>query len=144
MWILQWLPYWIFYVILGAGLVGYFATYLMRFIPIGAVYVYRVPIQIVSLVLIGFGTYMLGGIANDEAWQARVKEMEAKVAESEQKSAKENVKIVEKVVVKTEIIRQKGNEIIKYVDREIVKYDDKCEIPKEVVTVVNKAAEGAK
>jgi uncharacterized membrane protein len=144
MWILQWLPYWIFYGIFFAGVIGFLVTYLLRFIPIGPLYVYKTPIQIVSVLLIMLGTYMSGAISNEEAWQARVKEMEVKVAESEAKAAKANTKIVEKVVVKTEIVREKGNEIIKYVDREIVKYDAKCEIPKEVVNVVNKAAEGAK
>jgi hypothetical protein len=144
MWILQWLPYWIFYGIFFIGVIGFLVTYLLRFIPIGPLYVYKTPIQIVSVLLIMLGTYMSGAISNEEAWQARVKEMEVKVAEAEAKAAKENVKIVEKVVVKTQVVREKGNEIIKYVDREIVKFDDKCQIPKEVVTVVNKAAEGSK
>jgi predicted mannosyl-3-phosphoglycerate phosphatase (HAD superfamily) len=124
--------------------IGFLVTYLLRFIPIGPLYVYKTPIQIVSVLLIMLGTYMSGAISNEEAWQARVKEMEVKVAEAEAKAAKENVKIVEKIIVKTEVVREKGNEIIKYVDREIVKFDSKCEIPKEVVNVVNKAAEGAK
>jgi hypothetical protein len=144
MWILQWLPYWIFYAVFFIGILGFIATYLLKFIPIGPLYVYRTPIQIVSVLLVVIGTYMSGAISNEEAWQARVKEMEVKVAEAEKKAAKQNVKIVEKVVVKTELIREKGNEIIKYVDREIVKYDSKCEIPKEVVNAVNKAAEGVK
>ena len=52
MWILQWLPYWIFYALLVVGLVGFLATYLMRFIPIGVIYVYKTPIQIISLILV--------------------------------------------------------------------------------------------
>ncbi len=148
MWILQWLPNWIFYGIFFAGLLGLLATYVMKFIPF--VYVYRTPIQAVSILAIAIGTYMAGAISNEEAWQARVLEMEAKVAAAEAESQKENVKIVEKVVNKVQIVRTRGEDIIKYVDKEIVKYDTKflpggvCEIPNEFVEAHNRAAEAPK
>ena len=148
MWILSWLPNWIFYGIFFAGLLGLLATYVMKFIPF--VYVYRTPIQAVSVLAIVIGTYMSGAISNEEVWQARVKEMEAKVAAAEVESAKENVKIVEKVVVKTEYITRRGQDIIQYVDKEVVKYDIKflpggqCEIPKEFIKAINTASEAPK
>jgi hypothetical protein len=46
--------------------------------------------------------------------------------------------------VQTQVIREKGNEIIKYIDREVVKYDQMCEVPKEVINILNEAAEGVK
>ena len=148
MWILQWLPDWIFYGIFFAGLLGLLATYVMKFIPF--VYVYRTPIQAISILAIAIGTYMSGAISNEEAWQTRVKEMEAKVAAAEVQSVKENIKIVEKVVIKTQIIKTRGQDIIQYVDREVVKYDTKfapggvCEIPKEFIKALNDAAEAPK
>ena len=148
MWILSWLPNWIFYGIFFVGLLGLLATYVMKFIPF--VYVYRTPIQAISVLAIAIGTYMSGAISNEEAWQARVKEMEAKVAAAEIESQKENVKIVERVVKKTEYITRKGQDIVKYVDREVVKYDTKfmpsgqCELPKEFIKALNDAAEPPK
>lgn len=148
MWILQWLPNWIFYAIFFAGLLGLLATFVMKFIPF--VYMYRTALQAVSVVLIAFGTYMSGAISNEEAWQARVKEMEAKVAEAEAKSQKVNVEVVEKVVKKTEYIKTRGQDIVKFIDKEIVKYDTKflpggqCEIPKEFIEAHNRAAEAPK
>jgi len=144
MWILQWLPFWIFYAILFVGIIGFASTYLLRFIPIPAVYMYKTPIQLVSIVFIVIGVYMSGSIANEEAWLAKVKELEVKVAQAEAKSQQVNVKIVEKVVTKTQVVRERGNDIVRYVDREVVKYDSKCEIPKEAVSAVNQAAEGVK
>jgi hypothetical protein len=141
MWLLNWLPDWIFYAIGLIGLVGLFATYLLKFIPIPAIYMYKTPIQLVSVLLIGFATYMSGGIANEEKWNARVKEVEAKVAAAEVESGKQNVKIVEKVVKKTEYITKKGNDVIQYVDREITKYDNSCVIPKEFVKAHNDATD---
>jgi len=145
MWILQWLPDWIFYGIFFVGLLGLLVTYVMKFIPF--VYVYRTPIQAISILAIAIGTYMSGAISNEEAWQARVKEMEAKVAAAEIESQKENVKIVEKIVKKTEYITRRGQDIIQYVDREVIKYDTKfapsgvCELPNEFIKAINNAAE---
>ena len=148
MWILNWLPNWIFYAIFFAGLLGLLATYVMKFIPF--VYVYRTPIQAISILAIVIGTYMSGAISNEESWQAKVKEMELKVAAAEVKSVKENIKIVEKVVTKTEYITRRGQDIIQYVDKEVVKYDTKfapsgvCELPKEFIKAINNAAETPK
>ena len=83
---------------------------------------------------------MEGDIANEAKWQARVKELEAKVAVSEEKSKTENVKLVTKVVTKTEYYKERGADIIQYVDREITKYDNTCPVPKEVVKAINDAA----
>ena len=83
---------------------------------------------------------MSGAISNDDSWKLKVAELEKKVAEAQAESAKENTKIVEKVVVKREYYRERGNDIIKYIDREIVKYDESCKVPKEFVEAHNKAA----
>jgi hypothetical protein len=141
MWILNFLPYWVFYAILGIGVVGLAITYLLRFIPIPAIYMYKTPIQLVSILFIVYGVYMAGSIANNEAWEAKVKEVEAQLAEAQARGAEETVKIVEKVVVQKQVIKERGQDIIKYVDREIVKYDNKCEIPPPFVDAHNKAAE---
>ncbi len=83
----------------------------------------------------------------EETWRERVAEVEAKLRVAEAQSAKENVKIVERVVKKTEYITRRGQDIVQYVDREIVKYDTKfapggqCEIPREFIQIHNRAAE---
>lgn len=146
MWILQWLPDWIFYALFFIGVIGFLVTYLLKFIPFPALYVYRTPIQIISLLLVVLGVYMSGAISNEHAWKQRVKDLEVKLAAAEAEAAKENVKIVEKVVTKQKVVKEKGEEIIKYIDREIVKYDTKfmpggqCEIPKEFIKALNDAA----
>ena len=141
MWILQWLPWWLFYVVLALGLVGLVVTYLLKFIPLPIIHVYKTPLQIGSIILVVIGVYMLGSIANERAWQARIKELEVKLAQAEAEGAKENIKIVEKVVVQQKIVRERGQNIVQYVDREVVKYDTKCEIPQPFVDAHNRAAE---
>jgi hypothetical protein len=144
MWILEWLPNWVFGAIFFGGFIGLLATYALKFIPFLSTY--RIPIQILSIIALCFGTYMLGAIADNNAWMKKVKEVEAKVAKAEVESAKENIKIVEKVVKKIEVVKVQGAEVIKYIDREVVKYDTifapggACEIPKEFIQAHNDAA----
>lgn len=142
MWILDFLPTWVFHLVLIAGIGGLLASKVLTFVPM--VSAYKLPLQVISAVLLVAGLYIEGGIANQEKWELRVKEMEAKVAMAEAESAKENTKIVEKVVKQLEVVRVRGDDIIKYVDKELIKYDDQCKIPKEFVKVHNDAAEALK
>ncbi len=142
MWILDFLPTWVFHLVLIAGIGGLLASKVLTFVPM--VSAYKLPLQVISAVLLVAGLYIEGGIANQEKWELRVKEMEAKVAKAEAESAKENTKIVEKVVKQLEVVRVRGDDIIKYVDKELIKYDDQCKIPKEFVKVHNDAAEALK
>ena len=140
MWILSWLPNWIFYGMVLIGVIGFAATYLFKYIPVPFIYMYRKPIQIGSMLAIIFGTFMSGAIYDNEAWEARVKEMEAKVAKAEQQSKEANTVIESKVEKAKEKIVQKQIVVKQYIDREVVKYDNTCVIPKEFVEVHNKAA----
>jgi hypothetical protein len=148
MWILSVLPDWVFHLMLIVGVLGIVAGFVLGMIP--AVKQYVLPIRVISLLVFSLALYLEGGLADYNAWQLKVKELEVKLAEAQTKSAKENTKIVEKVVKKTEYIKLRGQDIIKYVDRDIVKYDTKfapggqCEIPKEFIILHNKAAEAPK
>lgn len=141
MWILKWLPDWLFYASLLLGVVGFISTYLLKYIPIPQIFMYKAPIQIGSVALIVFGTFMSGAIYDNNSWLARVHEMEAKVVKAEEESKEANAKIdamvdegKTKIVEKQVILKQ-------YVDREIVKYDGSCVIPKEFIETINKASE---
>ena len=145
MWVLSLLPDWFYHLVTVAGVIGVIAAWVLKFIPF--ISTYRLPIQVVSIIAVLFGVWMEGGIVNEAKWQARVKELEEKVAVAETQSKEENVKIVTKVVTKTQIVKVRGKDIVKYVDREIVKYDTKfapggiCEIPKEFIKAHNDSAE---
>lgn len=138
MWILQFLPNWIFYVLCLAGIITVLVTHFVKVLPQAKL------IQMGSIVVVLFSIYMIGAISNNDAWLARVKDLEVKVAEAEAKSASANTGIVEKTVVKTQVIKERGQDIVRYVDREVVKFDANCVIPKEFVTTHNRAAEAPK
>ena len=140
MWILKFLPDWIFYAIFLVGLIGFAATYLLKYIPVPFIYMYRKPIQIGSLLAIVFGTFMSGAIYDNNSWLDRVKEMEDKVAKAEEQSKEANTQLESKVEIAKQKIVQKQVVVKQYIDREVVKYDNSCVIPKEFVEVHNKAA----
>ena len=143
-WLLSFLPDWWFYALLALGLAGIFVSYLMSFIPF--VSMYRNLIQATSIVAIVIGTYMSGAISNEDKWQLKIIDLELKISQSETQSAEQNVKIVEKIIVKKQIVKERGEEVIKYIDREVVKYDTKfiqggdCELPNEFFDALNQAA----
>ena len=140
MWILKFLPDWIFYAIFLVGVIGFAVTYLFKYIPVPFIYMYRKPIQIGSVLAIIFGTFMSGAIYDNESWLDRVKEMEAKVAKAEEQSKEANTVIESKVESAKQKIVQKQVVVKQYIDREVVKYDNSCVIPKEFIEIHNKAA----
>lgn len=136
MWILEWIPFWIFDVALIIGVIGFFVTYLLRFIPMPSLYLYKTPIQILSVLLIIICVYMLGSIANEETWKLKIAEYEAKIAETNAEHLKTNLQLQEVLQRKKEVIRERGDKIIKYIDRwntkEIIKEIPGPEIIKEL------------
>ena len=152
MFILHFLPdaliLWICNIVLLAGILLTATAFFIQRIPI--INQYRMPAQVLGIALLVIGVYWRGGYAIEQEWRERVAEVEARVAAAEAKSAEENVKIVTKVVTKTQVIRTRGETITKYIDREIVRYDEKftkggmCEIPQEFIKAHNSAAEAPK
>ena len=144
MWIFEWLPDAVTHIIFLVGAFGVFAGFVLTFIPF--VTQYKLPIQIASIFIFALGVYLEGALAENKEWTAKIKELEAKIAVAEERSNTANVKVEEKVVTQTQIIKQKGRDIIQYIDREVVKnnevvkYVENCPVPKEVLDIHNQAA----
>lgn len=144
MWLMNFLPDWIFHAILLVGVLGLLASFVLKFIPFFSTY--NLLIQVGAIVLIVFGVWFEGAMSNQAEWEAKVAEMQVKVAEAEAKSQEENVKIITKTVKKLELVRTKGQDIINYVDREVVKdrevikFVENCPIPEIIISTHNAAA----
>jgi uncharacterized membrane protein (DUF106 family) len=145
MWIISILPDAAIHIIFGLGILGTIAGFVLGFIPF--VKTYQFAIQICSIIVLVFGVYLEGGLADYKEWELKIKEMEAKVAQAEAQSANKNVEIQEKIVTKTKVIREKGRDVIKYIDKEVVKkeevikYIENCPVPKEIIDLHNQATE---
>ena len=144
MWLMDFLPNWIFHAILATGVLGLISSFVLNFIP--SFKLYHLPIQVISVLLIAVGVWFQGAMSNQAEWEAKVAEMQVKVAEAEAKSQEENVKIITKTVKKLELVRTKGQDIINYVDREVVKdrevikFVENCPIPQIIINTHNAAA----
>ena len=144
MWLLNLMPDWFYHLIVVVSILGLIVASVLKFVPF--VSTYRLPIQVISALLLVFGVWMEGGIVNEAKWEARVKELEEKVKIAEEKSTEKNVEIQEKVVTQTKVVREKGRDIIQYIDREVVKKEEvvkfieNCPIPKDIIDAHNAAA----
>jgi len=131
MWIINWLPEAFVHMIFLAGVLGTIAGFVLGFLPF--VGKYKLPIQIISLLLLSLGVYLEGGLAEKAKWELRVKEMEARVAAAQAEAAKTNTVIVEKVVKEKEFIKVKGAKVVEYIDREVKVFDNNCTIPEVAI-----------
>ena len=144
-WILSFIPDWFWTLVLIFGILGTLASWVLKFIPF--ISTYRLPIQVASIIALVVGVYFQGVIANEAKWQAKVVELQQKVAEAEVKSKETNIVVQEKIVTKTKVIKEKGKDIVNYIDREVVKkeeiikYIEQCPVPKEIIDLHNQAAE---
>jgi hypothetical protein len=145
---LYFLPSWYTHAVPVLGIVLILISMFLKVIPF--ISTYYIPLRIIGLVTLLFGIFFEGVMYSGKDLQEKIKELEAKVVAAEAKSAVVNTKIVEKIVTKQKIVKERGEDIIKYVDKEIIKYDVKfapggqCEIPKEFINIHNKAAEEIK
>ena len=135
MWILSFLPDWLFYAIALASFIALVAATFLKVIPfIGK---YAIPIQLLSFVILLISIFLCGGLANEASWQLKVAKTNAEIAELKVKSEKVSTKVVTKYIDRIQVVKEKGNEIVKYVNKES---DSKCELPNSFVVLHDAAA----
>ena len=134
-WILEIFPNWIWWVLLTAGLFSYFLSHL---IPLKT---YQLPIKIAGGTTVAAVIFILGLLYANGVWQQAAQELQAKVAIAEAKSQVVNEVIKERVVTKTQVVRQRGEATVEYITREVVKHNAGCVIPTEFINAHNRAAE---
>lgn len=124
MWMLSLIPdAWLTVAVHAMTLVGLAAVlsgYLLRRIPI--IDQYATLARVLGTVLLVAGVYFQGGMRNEQAWRARVADMEAKVKAAEVKSEQTNARLEARVVERTRIVREKADVQIEYINR-VVKGD---------------------
>jgi len=142
-WVLSLIPdslfVWIYYIMLTLGLGLYVVSKLVKWLPMMGQY--KLPAELVGVVLLVVGAYFYGGHSVQSAWQARVAELEAKVKIAEEKSQQVNTVIETKIVEKIKIVKENV-----YVNREIIKevagkqLDAVCTLPKSTVVLHDSAS----
>jgi hypothetical protein len=137
MWILSFLPTWIFYAITVIGILGLISSYVLGMVPL--ITQFKLPLQILSVVIIAFGVFIIGGVENELSWQAKVKELEAQVAVATAKSNETNTKIQYKVVTKIQVVKEQVEVVKKEIEiqKEFINVD--CKINPIAIDLYNKA-----
>jgi len=139
MWILDFLPSWIFSLVSLAGVVAFLATEFLGKIPF--VSTYLKAIRVGSIVALVFGLYMMGGASNQERWEARVAEVKLEMAKKEAASAEASTKVVTKYITKVEVVKEKGDLIAKQIPNLITATaDGQCVIPNGFVLLHDSAS----
>ena len=117
------------------------ATYLLRMIPFMATN--AIQLRFVAVLLLTLTVWMEGGIANEAKWQARVQELEARVAAAEKAAAEANGKIETVYVDRVEVVKEIQYVVRKDIANSASSLDANCRIIPEAVKILNQAA-GAK
>ena len=143
MWQIEWmiglLPDWAFHALIAIGVVMIVASWILKRIPF--INQYNFPIYILGTTLTIVAVWFSGGRDNQAAWEAKLKDMEAKVLVAEAKSKEVNTVIETRVVEKVKIVKEKTNankQIIKEVAG--AQLDARCELPNSTVMLVNSAS----
>ena len=140
MWILKFLPDFVFHLIFITGLLGLGASFVLKFVPF--VTQYRVPIQVAASILIAIGLYMEGAISDNNAWVARVHEMEKKVAQAEAKSADANTRLVTELAKNREKIAANQQAVKQAIQQNIQAINRQCKLTDVSVDMYNQAVRG--
>ena len=130
---------WIYYILTIAGVSLYICSKLVEWIPMMGQY--KLPAELVGIVLLVVGSYMFGSYGNEMVWRERVAELQAKVKVAEEKSQQVNTVIETKIVTKVKVIKENV-----YVNREIIKevagkqLDAQCTLPRSTVSLHDSAS----
>jgi hypothetical protein len=139
MWVLDFLPFWVFHLIVLVGIGGIITSMALKFIPF--VSTYRMPIQIAAIAALVFGVYMEGGISNQEKWEAKVAEAKLEIAKKDAESANASVQIVTKYIDRVTVVKETGDAIIKEIPKYISQADDaQCRVPNGFVLLHDSAS----
>ena len=142
MWLLNFLPFWFFHLVTLVGIIGLVVGFALGMIPF--ISRYKLPIQLISILLLVAGIYMEGAISNEEKWQALVKEMEAKVALAEEQAKNANGKIEYKFIDKVKKVKETQVVIQEKIRDVATVIDNGCIVAPEAIELLNAAAKNFK
>ena len=144
MWLLQLIPSsWLSFAavaILVAGIVLFFAGKILKHIPFFRQY--NLPMRVIGFIFLLLGAYFNGGLGVEMEYRERIAEMEERIAVAERKSEQENIKIVEKIVTETKIIKQDTEESLYLIEQMKEQINQSCELTDEAIDLYNEGITG--
>jgi len=142
MWILNWLPDFVFHLMLLVGLLAIGASFVLSFIPF--VSEYKLPIQVAGIILTVVAVWYEGGIAKDAEYKIRIAEMQLKISRSETAAAEANTKLAEQILREQARIKDITETNKKRLQELAGQLNKQCTVNNSVITVLNDAAKNRK
>ena len=138
MWILNWLPDFVFHLILVVGVLAIVAGYFLDNIPfVGA---NAKTIQIAGILLTVVGVWFEGGISNNARWEKRVAELELKIARAEAASAEANAALAQALANNAILIKENNAAQKQRLKDQADLLNKECRINQNVLDILNDAA----
>jgi hypothetical protein len=138
MWILNWLPDFVFHLMLLIGVLAIGASFVLTFVPF--VSQYRLPIQVAGIILTIVAVWYEGGIAKDAEYRARIAAMELKISRAETAAAEANTRLAEQVLKENARIKDLTENNKKRLKELADQLNQQCRVDQSVIDVLNDAA----
>ena len=143
MFLLHFLPDWLLSgfvnTMLVVGAILTVLSYFTSWIPF--ITQYRVPAQVVGLVLLTGGVYFKGGEAAELAWRGRVAELQQKIAVAEQKSVDATQRLNDEVKRNKQVAKDTTAAIKQDIARNAQQLNAECRVSDAAIEIHNEAAQ---
>ena len=143
MFLLHFLPDWLLSgfvnTILVVGTILTVLSYFTSWIPF--ITQYRVPAQIIGLVLLTGGVYFKGGEAAELQWRGRVAELQQKIAIAEQKSIDATQRLNDEVKRNKQNVKDTTAAIKQDIARNAQQLNAECRVSDAAIEIHNEAAQ---
>lgn len=125
------------YTILGIGILFYILSKLIAWIPF--IKSYKIPLELIGVILYGIGAFYAGGYGVERMWRERVAAMEEKVKELEGRQAEVVTKIETKVITKIKTVTQIKEVIVKEIEYREKEINANCDVSPAAIEMFNKS-----
>jgi hypothetical protein len=138
MWILNFIPDFVFHALLILSLLALAGSFVLDSIPF--ISTNAKAIQLASAVVLAIALFFEGAISNESVWQARVKELELKIARAETQSAEANSELRSKLARRDQEVVLAQQALKGRIQQNATQMDAVCKIPRSAVDILNDAA----
>ena len=136
MWVLSFLPEWVFHLMLCIGLLGTVGGWVLKKFP--SLAAHSTLIQITGIVLLIVSIWYEGGIAKDAEYRLKIAELSQKASEA--KAAEANAQIEYIYVNKVQKIKDVQIVIKERVIKDASAIDKNCKVSPEAISLLNASA----
>lgn len=138
MWLVEFLPAWIIHLVVLFSLLALAASLVLTAIPF--VGTNARAIQAASAIVLMIAIFFEGAIYSNTTWQARVAELELKIARAQTASAETNARLQRELSLREREIAQAREQLKDRIKQQAAEMDSQCRITPATIDILNDAA----